>query len=240
MDISQLYALEMMRKRRLSVGTVDLGYSTDGLIMHLDAIQNVRTGAHRNDVTVWHDLSANQWDVSLFGHTWGGDYCAFTGQEGSYGYSPQRVTFAGAGTLELVFLNNHGPASYGGVAGWIKTAVPSGRFGAFRGPASDPALVIFGASIAYATPQVRTYRAANSTRASVNGSFYNINATIPNGVESSSGFYLASSENTNSQTPNPSAMYNTQICAIRVYTRNLSDAEMNAHRAIDVARFSFA
>ena len=235
-DLSQLYMLEMMRKRRIAGGTADLGYSTDGLIMHLDAIKNKRLGGHSNTTTVWQDLSINQWDVDLYGHTWGADYCAFSGAEGSYGYSPYPATFDGNGTWEMVWLSSMPPVAYSG-SGWVKSAIQTGRFGFVAGAKEGANWEMTLLKSRFdSSGEKRRYIGQNKTRRLYDGSIINVTSGIDS-AQTTCGFYLATTEQQNTVEPVVTT-YATQFCAIRVYNRNLSDAEMLAHLAIDTERFA--
>ena len=233
--LDMLYSWEMARKRRLAGGTADLGYSTDGLIMHLDAIKNKRSGGHSSTTTVWDDLSSNHWDVDLYGHTWGADYCAFSGEEGSYGYSPYPATFDGNGTWEMVWLSSMPPVEYSGT-GWVKRVIQTGRFGFVAGKIGANWEMTLLKSTLTSSGEKRRYIGQNKTRRLYDGSIINVTSGIDS-AQTPCGFYLATTEQQNTVEPAVTT-YATQFCAIRVYNRNLSDAEMLAHLAIDTERFA--
>ena len=54
----------------------DLGYVTDGLTAHWDAIDNQATGTHSADATTWVDLVGGA-ALTMSGTTWGDEYCRF-------------------------------------------------------------------------------------------------------------------------------------------------------------------
>ncbi|MBR2838759.1 MAG: hypothetical protein IKE55_08250 [Kiritimatiellae bacterium] len=54
----------------------DLGYVTDGLTAHWDAIDNQATGTHSASATTWVDLVGGA-ALSMSGTTWGDEYCRF-------------------------------------------------------------------------------------------------------------------------------------------------------------------
>ena len=113
MDLSQLYMLEMMRKRRLA--DTFPAYRTDDLVLMLDGIKNQRSGGHNASATVWEDLAGNM-DITLYDATWGSDHAAFTGEDDSYGIGDY-WTFTTHGTIEVVYSCEGEKTAYG-IAGW--------------------------------------------------------------------------------------------------------------------------
>ena len=215
-----------------------LPYRMDGLIMHLDAIQNTR-GGHNASATTWDDLSGVGMDVTLYNATWGTDYCAFTGADNSYGLGPKWTFASGGVTIEVVFSIAAQKAGQG-IAGWgyagsmpvrpsiyVNDAIPvcvTGTGVGYKGM-SDVALA------------TTTYIAFSITAARKNAVAY-----VPTGLPSITGlttnsFRLA---NYGSATDLNNSGYglNGRIMAVRVYDANLTAAELEAHWLIDKARFN--
>lgn len=241
MDISQLYALEMMRKRRLRQST---GYRTEDLVLHLDGIQNTRAGTHNPSATVWEDLAGNM-DVTLYNATWGENYAGFAGDIGSYGRGG-RWTFTTGITIEVVFERTGAIAAYGStLAGWplnsngsmfirpslvANTAAINVRYDARTGytgvnVGTSPALntkyyLSCGGGIMRQSAAAYTHSQYLYPIGQTYLDFMLANYLHPTG-ENVSGIHLAG-----------------RIYAVRVYDANLTAEELYAHWLIDKARFN--
>jgi len=237
MDLSQLYMLEMMRKRRLA--DTFPAYRTDDLVLMLDGIKNQRTGGHNPSATVWEDLAGNM-DVTLFNATWGADYVQFLGDANSYGVGTT-WNFTSGTTIEIVFRPT---ADLTPVIG--KALVSFG----YNGPVTNNTFLL-------ATSQyLRLFMSSNTnigTGVPVNQISY---TGFTSGILNQDGntithaqtavlgpsiakFTLAGLWSDSSKT----GMHKTfplhgRIYAVRVYDANLTAEELYAHWLIDKARFN--
>ena len=228
---------QMMMAYLLSRGSA-LPYRKDGLIMHLDAIQNTR-GGHNASATTWEDLSGVGMDVTLYNATWGADYCAFTGADNSYGLGPKYPFASGGVTIEVVFSMATQNINTG-IAGWSYYGASSNRPTIFVEYAKPLCVTGEGSgyrdmsNIALATT---TYVAFSITAARKNAVAY-----VPTGIPSITGttpnrFRLATYGSI-ADANYPGYGLNGRIMAVRVYDANLSAAELEAHWLIDKARFN--
>ena len=217
---------------------IALPYRKDGLIMHLDAIQNTR-GGHNASATTWEDLSGVGMDVTLYNATWGADYCAFTGADNSYGLGPKWTFASGGVTIEFVFSMATQKAGTG-IAGWGLYGLDPVR------PAilvNDAILAcITGTSVGYkgmsdVAIATTTYVAFSITAARKNAVAY-----VPTNLPSITGLTTNSFRLAHYGSPadanQPGLGLNGRIMAVRVYDANLSAAELEAHWLIDKARFN--
>ena len=216
-----------------------LPYRKDGLIMHLDAIQNTR-GGHNASATTWEDLSGNLMDVVLYNATWGADYCSFTGADNSYGLGPKYTFASGGVTIEVVFSMAEQKARVG-IAGWSYYGGPPVRPSIFVADAKPVCVVDEVGSgyrgmsnVALATT---TYAAFSVTSARKNAVAYastglpSITGLTPNSVR------LAQYGSPTDENQSEYGL-NGRFMAVRVYDANLSAAELEAHWLIDKARFN--
>ena len=228
---------QMMMAYLLRRGSA-LPYRKDGLIMHLDAIQNTR-GGHNASATTWEDLSGVGMDVTLYNATWGADYCAFTGADNSYGLGPKWTFASGGVTIEAVF-SMAAQKTGSGIVGW-------GYFGSVSNRPSlsigyDIPVCVTGVGAGYrgmsnVAPATTTYAAFSITAARKNAVAY-----VPTGLQSITDTTLNRFRLANYGSPAdanwPGFGLNGRIMAVRVYDANLSAAELEAHWLIDKARFN--
>ena len=230
------YDTVQMMAYLLSRGST-LPYRKDGLIMHLDAIQNTR-GGHNASATTWGDLSGNSMDVALYNATWGADYCAFTGADNSYGLGPKWTFASGGVTIEVVFSAGLEKINFG-IAGWSYTGTHPSRPSIYSDGSFYRCLSGGGASshpIARVS-ELATYIAFNSTTSRKNATVYTPTTILPATGTTINNFRLAqygSSTNANSAGWGMPG----RIMAVRVYDANLTAAELEAHWLIDKARFN--
>ena len=230
-DLNRIYALEMMRKRRIAQST---GYRTEDLALHLDGVQNTRAGTHNPSATVWEDLAGNM-DVTLYNATWGSDHVAFTGDDNSHG-AGSWSGFSKGCTLEVVFKRNNAKATVG-LIGW-------GGLGTYL------AQIWIRTTQQVAGRAIDTYH--QHTRILTGGEFlhagFSYGLAILNGaVESNSitwsapvvypafklGIFGSNGDGYLAGTGFPGNNY-----AVRVYDANLTAEELYAHWLIDKARFN--
>jgi hypothetical protein len=55
-------------------GTLSSGYVTDGLVVHWDAVDNVGTGVHNPNATIWKNLGSGgpAYDLTIYHGVWAG------------------------------------------------------------------------------------------------------------------------------------------------------------------------
>jgi len=234
-DLNRIYALEMMRKRRIA--DTFPAYRTDDLVLMLDGIKNQRSGGRNASATVWEDLAGNM-DVTLYNATWGADHAAFTGADNSYGLGA-KWTFTGEVTIEIVV----SAAQYTteqGFAGWTSSAGTPTRpciaslngrmyfISAYSSYVSDVITPSFN---------VITYFGFTLNLCRKNTVAYSYSA-LTNPVGGTTNPFrlamLAGSNNTNRATTG----LNGNIYAVRVYDANLTAEELYAHWLIDKKRFN--
>ncbi len=233
MDIAEIYALEMIRKRRLRQSA---GYRTSDLVLHLDGINNTGSG-HSSNATTWKDLAGNM-DVALYNTTWGSDCCVFTGADDSYGLGA-KWTFQTHGTFEVVYSREYSKNLHG-IAGWTKyntvssrpgIYVESGRVSAIRGLGGGAV-----SNFTHPANGVRLYAAFTSTAIYQNTQTY----TIPShfiAAETTNNFRIGA-YGSDSNTNYVGMGLPGRIYAVRVYDANLTAEELYAHWLIDKARFN--
>ena len=231
------YDTQRMMAWLLSRGSA-LPYRKDGLIMHLDAIQNTR-GGHDASAATWDDLSGNSMDVALYNATWGADYCAFTGADNSYGLGPKWTFASGGVTIEVVFSMAEQKAGKG-LAGWSY----------YGGPPVRPSIVVSDAIPVCITEVSGEYRGMSNVAIatttyvafSITAARKNAVAYVPTGLKSITGLtensFRLAHYGSATDTNQPGYSLNGRIMAVRVYDANLSAAELEAHWLIDKARFN--
>ena len=213
-----------------------LPYRKDGLIMHLDAIQNTR-GGHNASATTWEDLSGVGMDVALYNATWGADYCSFTGADDSYGLGP-KWTFATHGTIEVVY-SCEGAKTLYGIAGWGLYGSAQTRRGFLR---QTKIIAIWDAQASYTfapnhpTNGVRVYAGFSLSAARQGATSLSVSQTDAGGSTIDSFRIAAWGQPGDTNYPNWGLP--GRIMAVRVYDANLSAAELEAHWLIDKARFN--
>ncbi len=233
MDLSQLYMLEMMRKRRLA--DTFPAYRTSDLVLMLDGIKNQRSGGHNSSATIWEDLASNM-DFTLFNSTWGSNYVSFTGNLDSFGLG-NFLTLTKGFTIEVVFrLVGSEPFRIAGCminsalvyrpAFWVNDGVAYACTYGTRYASPQPAISsgFFG------------HGAASKLAIGINGNFSANTQTDWRTGTSQTQFRLGVWRNT-SDTANETG-FNGNIYAVRVYDANLTAEELYAHWLIDKKRFN--
>lgn len=62
-----------------ATGGAEDPYIQDGLVLHLDALDNAGTGSHSSDASEWVNLANPEEAVDVEGHAWGADYLDLNG-----------------------------------------------------------------------------------------------------------------------------------------------------------------
>jgi hypothetical protein len=238
MDLSQLYMLEMMRKRRLA--DTFPAYRTDDLVLMLDGIKNQRSGGHNPSATVWEDLAGNM-DVTLYNAMWGADHAAFTGAYNSYGVGA-KWTFTKGNTIEIVLRKNKAfNSSHGALVFSFNYIAGSGLRLMIQPDDTNIITYLNGAGVpigtALAIDKV-SYFGVSQGVAIQRGTTISHTGVSGTG-EVAANLLLAAQWSDSSQTTVRSdLMFPGNIYAVRVYDANLTAEELYAHWLIDKARFN--
>ena len=219
-----------------SAGTTGL-YVQDGLIACWDGIENAGAGVHDSSAMVWKDLVAG-YEFSLTGVTVDADRMTFAGTATSYGTlsgSDTTATFVAAknGTMEIVYASRNSAPSqvllqstsgsglafgYSSKGNIIPSTINSSLFPYTLDTATNSVSIRYSAGI----PVSPIYQNGSSLAASSSkdywGSPNSATTFIGNRASKATGF--------------PGSIY-----CIRLYNRQLTDAEIAANHALDVKRF---
>ena len=209
-------------------------YVQDGLVAHWDGIENAGAGAaHDPAATTWKDLVGGR-EFTLNNVTVNADRMTFTGATTSYGNlsaNDTAATFglANGGTLEIVYA-----ASSTANQVLLQSSTGSGiAFGIwnkvsllFCNVAAPTAS--FTSGTATNIVSVR-YASAKSVNAFINGA----SATMG----SSNGFDKPNTTTFIGKRTSDALPFSGSIYCIRVYSRQLSDAEIEQNHALDAIRF---
>ena len=82
----------------------DLGYVTDGLVLHYDGIKNTASG-HSQSATTWRDLSGNGNDGTLNGGTWENSDLSFDGVDDSVA-TIKALNYNSSTAITIQFVDN--------------------------------------------------------------------------------------------------------------------------------------
>ena len=224
-----------------------LGYATDGLIMHYDGILNTRDG-HDANATQWEDLAGN---YHLTPHTyesleWGADHILLkgdsaylaSGMEQAFlnsirsseqnAQSPQTNGGSSNITIEIVTKIDQSlqsPTQRGLVGSTSNSSYLAGEF-------NNTFTAVGGIDITEVNGEVATLTWSRNVGSFLNGSYKNGNFLPVPYNEASLVFgnsYLASYHGLRG--------WNDSIYAIRVYSRALTSAEIRRNAEIDRLRF---
>ena len=209
-------------------------YIQDGLVAHWDGIENAGRGvAHDPDATTWKDLVGGR-EFTLNNVTVNDDRMTFAGATTSYGTLSAEDTaatfsLASGGTLEIVFA-----AASTANQVLLQSSTASGMaFGIWN---KDSLLFCnVSATTAAFTPGIATncvsvrYALAKSVSAYINGA--------PATKGSNNGFNNPNTTTTLGKRTSNALPFTGSIYCIRVYSRQLSDAEIEQNHALDAIRF---
>ena len=214
-------------------------YVKDGLIACWDGIENAGSGQHDTAATVWKDVVGG-YEFTLTGVTVDADRMTFAGTSSSYGIlssTDTTSTFVAAknGTLEIVYASRTGS----GTQVLLQSTASSGlAFGLLSGNlilpytssgATKPKYT-FTSGAATNTIAVR-YTSSTPASAIANGATLTASANDTWGSPGSVTYI----GNRASQAAN--THFNGSIYCIRLYSRQLSDAEIAANQTVDQMRF---
>ena len=214
-------------------------YVQDGLVAAWDGIGNAGVGVHANDTAVWKDVIGG-YEFALTNVTVNVDSMTFAGSTTSYGTldaAGTAATFDAAknGTLEIVFASRslnaqvllQTPANNGMTFGYSQSAasiVP------FSGSVNKP---LFPVTLRQG--EVYSFAVRYSSGAPVSALANGENLNSPNGG------YWSPGEGDETFVGNRASKahgFPGTIYCIRLYSRQLTDAEIAANCAVDAKRFT--
>ena len=217
-------------------------YVQDGLVACWDGIENAGVGVHDASATVWRDIVGGR-EFALHRVTVDADRMTFAGSKDSYGNlsaTDTTATFVAAksGTLEIVYASRNGTTSqvilqapanpgmtfYPYVSDGNYSIVP------FSGSSNKPTFV-FESGTATNTVAIR-YADGAPVSAIGNG------ATLPSNVQSYAST-TGSETIIGTRASRKNGHFPGSIYCIRLYSRQLTDAEIAANQAIDRMRFQY-
>ena len=217
-------------------------YVQDGLIACWDGIENAGAGTHDAGATVWKDIVGG-YEFALTGVTVDADRMTFAGDATSYGILSSNdtvSTFVAAknGTMEIVYAARTSPGNKAQVM--LQSSDSAGMAFGMNGTSallpntssknSSRPKYAFDSSLVTATNSVAVrYSGGISASAIANGS-----------VASSSGsdcWWYPEWETYIGIRSNKSAFFPGSIYCIRLYSRQLTDAEIAVNQSVDKLRF---
>ena len=217
-------------------------YVQDGLVACWDGYENAGTGLHDPSATTWKDLVGG-YEFSLTGVTVADDRMVFAGRNNSYGTldaTSTAATFNNAinGTLEIVYAADVGK---GGLV-LLQSSTTSGiLFAIWDSTKKDALCNTVIASIS--SKPIWTFTSGTATnRVAVRYTSSSPSSAIGNGeslVSPSNNYYGNANTTTTigTRTNKSGNHFAGSIYCIRVYNRQLTDAEIAANQAVDVRRF---
>lgn len=214
------------------------GYTTDGLIVHFDALNNNGIGAYDANTSTWKDLSGNNNDGVIYNATWNSNNLSFDGANDfvSIGeFNIQNVTLEAviisdeyqSGEREIVA--NYQSSGYG-------LAIFDGILGCQKNVDSRWKRLKMSSTNTYG----KTYYLAmtydgNDIFFNVDGQ--NVTASLDDVTSPSSSTNLSLGANhiSSSSTNN---YFKGEIYAIRIYNRALTEAEISHNYEVDKLRYN--
>ena len=214
------------------------GYVTDNLVAFWDGYENNGAGGHATELTEWKDTTGQYSFVfNGSGITVDGASLVFSGASGCYATldaTGTAATFdlARNGTMEIVF---KGAADQPATCHLLQSSTTSGiSAGSYTSPAkwivsnATSPCPLFDGRDDYTTLAVRY------TNGGASASYANAESLSTDGSASWSGpdakTYLGARAS-------KSSLFKGEICAIRLYSTQLTSEQLAANRAVDVKRF---
>ena len=210
-------------------------YVQEGLLACWDGVENAGAGVHDASATAWTDLVAGR-QFALTGVTVADDRMVFAGTANSYGLMGKNDTAAtfekaGGGTLEIVYASATGTGSQIMLQSSTKSGMMFSFWEATKIIASIATAPIFTFTSGVATNSVSVrYSGTMPVGAIANGTAL----TSP-----SNNYYGSQADKTTIGTRNArnNSHFKGAIYCIRLYNRQLTEAEITRNYAIDVRRF---
>ena len=221
-----------------SAGTTGL-YVQDGLIACWDGIENAGAGIHNASAAVWKDVVGG-YEFSLTGVTVDADRMTFAGSSSSYGTlsaSGTTATFVAAknGTMEIVYASRNAASSqvllqstsgsglafgYSSKGNIIPSTINSSLFPYTLDTAKNSVSIRYSAGIPMSPIYTNGWSLAASSSKDYWGSPNSSSTFIGNRASKAAGF--------------PGSIY-----CIRLYSRQLTDAEIAINHTVDGIRFKY-
>ena len=214
-------------------------YVQDGLIACWDGIENAGAGVHDGGATVWKDVKGG-YEFSLTGVTVDADRMTFAGDASSYGMLSSNdtvSTFVAAknGTLEIVYAARTAP----GTQVMLQSSNSSGMAFGMTGSTT----LLPNTSSSNSSRPKYTFNSGTTTNSVAVRYSAGVSASaIANGVALSSPsgsdyWWYPEPETYIGVRSNKSAFFPGSIYCIRLYSRQLTDAEIAANQDVDKLRF---
>lgn len=220
------------------IGWEDI-YEQDGLIMHLDAINNTGEGDGQHSATtnVWKDLSGNGNDGTIYNINntaesgWKDNYLSLDGVDDYV--AKTGITVDGAnGTIEIVAKYISGYYMIRSNASGMRTYIYSNR--TIKG---EPHTDIFFNSDTYVNLSSRVLKWYTVDGTSYFVNYYNnVKSEEKNYTTTSNGTYIAIGS---FQDAFPDQLAKMDVYSVRVYNRPLTDKEVKHNYGVDKRRFNF-
>jgi hypothetical protein len=212
------------------------GYLADGLILHLDGINNTGTG-HSSALTVWKDLTTNEYDTQLFDATIGEHSIIFDGIH-SYGIIDTGLNIPSPSTIEIVLktprrnsiyfqdkTNTHSLGYWGTVSGFPTTKSTQPTFPVEANSPLDNGEIF---------TLTRNYTSDTNVELKLNTVAMTQSGADNNWIGQSAGTNYLGRRGAGS---NPTYPFSGEIYAVRIYDHILTDAEIASNYAVDQVRF---
>ena len=220
-------------------GETTRDYVQDGLLACWDGVENAGRHCHASSTAVWRDVVGGK-EFSLTGVTVGADRMVFAGSATSYGTlnaTDTAATFEKAknGTVEIVYASSTGTGNQVILQSTTTSGISLGINNATLLIVHSSQLspkIAFSSGIATNGVALR-YGNGLFSSALVNGSA----ATLDSSSTTYWGGADATKTTIGTRTSKASAHFTGSIYCIRVYGRQLTDAEIQANNAVDVSRF---
>ena len=221
-----------------ALAATSVGYIKNGLVAHWDGVENAGRGVHDPSATVWKDLVAGR-EFTLSNVTVADNSMVFKGVQTSYGelsVADTAATFekASDGTLEIVYAAADNTATKiilqsSEASGHAISVWQGNRLLTVSGSVNNSPYFNFSSGTATNIVSVR-YASAKPGDARVSG-----NQLTTAGLDcwnSATNSTIIGTRNSKANNHFKGAIY-----SIRVYSRQLTDAEIDANHAIDRKRF---
>jgi len=216
-------------------------YVQDGLLACWDGIENAGAGQHDDGAAVWKDI-VHGYEFTLNGVIIGDDRMTFAGTKTSYGTLNAADTtsiFEAArdGTLEIVYVSPdesnqvllQSSAASGLSFGFWKNAAVGWHLCTYTGSGSGPTFDLAPGTAVTNSVSVR-YTSGVPVSARASGEDL---------LRKTTDYWGSPNDTTiiGTRTSKANNHFHGAIYCIRVYSRQLTDAEIDANRALDVQRF---
>ena len=235
-SVMSAFALPMA----VQAGSASL-YVQDGLVACWDGIENAGANTHNPSATVWKDLVGG-YEFTLTGVTVEDDRMTFAGSTSSYGTlsaTDTTSTFVAAknGTMEIVYASRTVVSGNNNFQVLLQSTAESGlAFGLF----SSSSIIVYS-SASTAKPLVQFSSTTTTNSVSVRYTSGAPASAFANGESKTlSGSNYWGSPGTTTvigKRATNAAAFPGSIYCIRLYSRQLTDAEIAANHALDVKRF---